>query len=74
MKHTLTHYYVQSQLNDETPQVVGHSQDEETKEIYYKFLDRKKANKLIEDERKVSPEYKYRVVKESTTYDTGKWI
>ena len=74
MKHSFTHYFVQSLLGGSRPQIVGHSQDDETGEIYHKFLDRKKALKLIEDEKKVSPEYKYRVVKETTTYDEGEWI
>lgn len=73
MKHSFTHYFLQSKLNDERPQIVGHSKDEETGEIYHKFLDRKKALKLMEDERKVSPEYKYRIVKETTTYDESAW-
>ena len=73
MKHSFTHYFLQSKLGDAPPQIVGHSEDEETKEIYHKFLDRKKAVKLMEDEKKVSPEYKYRIVKETTTYDEGAW-
>lgn len=73
MKHSHTHYFVQSKLGDKQPQIVGHSQDKKTKKVYFKFMDRKKANKLIEDERKVSPEYKYRLVKETTTYDEGPW-
>ena len=74
MKHSFTHYYLQSKLGDELPKIVGHSQDEETNEIYYKFLDRKKAVKLMEDEKKVSPEYKYRIVKETTTYYESDWV
>lgn len=73
MKHSFTLYFLQSKLGDVQPQIVGHSQDEETKEIYHKFLDRKKAVKLMEAEKKVSPEYKYRIVKETTTYDEGSW-
>ena len=53
MKHSLTHYFLQSKLGDAPPEIVGHSQDDETKEIYHKFLDRKKAVKLMEDEKKV---------------------
>lgn len=73
MKHTYTHYYLQSKKGDEQPKIVGHSKDEETGEVYYKFLDRKKAVKLMEDEKKVSPEYQYRIVKETTSYDEGAW-
>ncbi len=73
MKHSFTHYFLQSKLGDAQPQIVGHSEDEETKEIYHKFLDRKKAVKLMVDEKKVSPEYKYRIVKCTETYDEGSW-
>jgi hypothetical protein len=75
MKHSFTHYYVQSKkvAGDEQPQIVGHSKDDETGEIYYKFLDIKKANKLLADEKLVSPEYKYRVIKEVTTYEETAW-
>lgn len=72
-KHSFTHYFLQSKLGDAQPQIVGHSQDEETGEIYHKFLDRKKAVKLMEDEKKVSPEYKYRIVKCTETYEEGAW-
>ena len=73
MKHTNTHYFLQSKLGDAEPQIVGHSQDEETDEVYYKFLERKKALKLMEDEKKISPEYKYRIVKCTETYEEGSW-
>lgn len=73
MKHSFTHYFLQSKLGDAPPQIVGHSQDDETKEIYHKFLDRKKAVKLMEDEKKVSPEYKYRIVKCTEIFDEGTW-
>ncbi len=73
MKHSFTHYFLQSKKGDERPKIVGHSQDKKTKEIYHQFLDRKKAIKLMEDEKKISPEYKYRIVKETTSYDEGTW-
>jgi hypothetical protein len=72
-KHSFTHYYIQSKKEGEMPKIVGHSQDKKTKEIYYKFLDKKKANKLLEDEREVSPEYQYRIVKETITYEESNW-
>jgi hypothetical protein len=52
MKHSFTHYFLQSKLGDAPPQIVGHSQDEETKEIYHKFLDRKKLSNLWKMKRK----------------------
>ena len=73
MKHTFTHYFLQSELAGAKPQIVGHSKNEQTGEIYYKFLDRKKVVKLMEDEKNVSPEYRYRIVKCSETYDYGYW-
>jgi hypothetical protein len=73
MKHSFTNYYVQSKKTDERPQIVCHSKDDETGEMYHKFLDKKKAVKLMEDEKKVSPEYKYRIMKETTTYEEGVW-
>lgn len=73
MKRTFTHYFLQSKLKDGQPQIVGHSKDSETGEIHYKFYDRKQAVKLMEAEKKVSPEYHYRIVKETTTYDEGMW-
>lgn len=73
IKHSFVHYYVQSFKDQEAPRIVGHSTDEKTGEIYYKFLDRKSANKLLSDEKKGEPEYKYRVVKETTIYETTNW-
>ena len=69
MKHSFTYYFLQSKKGYEQPQIVGHSQDKKTKEIFYKFFDRKKAAKLMEDEKKVSPQYKYMIVKVTTTYN-----
>jgi hypothetical protein len=66
MKHSSTVYWIESIDKKGKESVVGHSQDDKTKEVYYKFLDRKKALKLIDDERKVSPEYRYRLVKQTT--------
>lgn len=73
-KKRFTHYYIQSRLENEVPKIVGHSQDKKTKEIYHKFLDRKKAILLLENEKKVSPEYQYRIIKCVETYDVGNWI
>lgn len=73
MKHSFTYYFVQSKLGDAQPKIVGHSQDNETKEIYYKFLDRKKAIKLMEDKKKVSPKYTYRIVKYTETFNEDAW-
>ena len=73
MKRSFTYYFIQSQKDGGKPEIVGHSQDKKTKEIYYKFMDRKKAISLMNDEKFVSPEYKYRLVKETHTFDEGAW-
>jgi len=69
MKHSSTFYFVQAKLGDKFPEIIGHSKDEETGEVYYKFLDKKKAKQLLENEKKVSPEYQYRIVKETITHE-----
>lgn len=68
-----TYYYVESKDDKGAVQVVGHSQDEETKEIYYKFIDKSKAKKLLQDEKIVSPEYKYRLVKITQNIKFENW-
>lgn len=64
----MTTYYVQSRDANNNLGIVGHSEDEETKEVYYKFMDKAKARKLMDEERKVSPEKMYRIVKETVTF------
>lgn len=77
MKNTLkissVNYYVQSKKGEESVRIVGHSTDETTGEVYFKFLHRKEANKLLKEGKKVEPEYKYRVIKETTIYEAGEW-
>jgi hypothetical protein len=68
----MTHYFLQSKLNDKI-HIVGHSTDEETGEVYFKFLDKSKVKKLMADEMKVSPEYEYRIVKVTENIDLGRW-
>lgn len=69
---TQTTYFVQS-LKDGKIETLAHGKDEETGELYCEFLDKKKAMGLLEAEKKVSPEYKYRIVKETKTYKLGSW-
>lgn len=66
-------YWVQSKDEHGKEENVCHSKDDETGELYYQFLDRAKANKLIWAERKASPEYKYRVVKETKILELEPW-
>lgn len=73
-KHSFTHYYVQVQREGENPQIVYHTYDEEEKEYYHKFIDRKKAKALAEAKKKLTPNEKFRVVKCTETYDTEPWF
>ena len=73
MKHSTTYYFIQSVIEGNAPEIVGHGKDEETGEIFYKFLDKKKAKDLIVAEKKISPQYKYRLVKEVSNFDFGEW-
>lgn len=74
MTHTSTYYYIQSMIDGKEPEIIGHSKNKETGEVYYKMLSRKQALNLMKDERKVSPEYKYRVVKETQSFSEGEWL
>ncbi len=73
MKHSFTHFYVESVKGGEQPKIVAHSKDKKTQELYYKFLSKQSAQKLISDEKKLEPALKYRIVKETTTYEQGMW-
>ena len=73
-KQSFTHYYVQALVEGEDPQVVYHTHDKETDEYYHKFMDRKKAQKLAEAEKKITPDNKFRVVKCTETYDPIPWF
>lgn len=72
-KQSFTHYYVQV-LIDKLPQIVYHSHNEDKTEYYYKFMDKKKAQKLAEAEKEVTPEHKFRVVKCTETFDPKPWF
>ena len=73
-KQSFTHYYVQAQNEGEQPEIVHHTYDEEEKEYYYKFLDKKKAKALAEAEKKITPDVKFRVVKCVETYEPDAWF
>ena len=74
MRHTSTHYYVQVQEKGKSPAIIHHTVNKEKDEYYYKFIDRKKAQALADAEKKISPNFKFRVVKCSTTYDAKPWF
>ena len=44
------------------------------KKHYHKFLDKKKAQELLEAEKVATPNVKFRVVKCTETYDVGTWF
>jgi hypothetical protein len=74
MKKSFTHYYVQAQEEGGLPEIVPHTSDEETEEFFHKFLDRKKAQELLENEKSITPTIKFRVVKCTETFDIGNWV
>lgn len=73
-KHSFTHYYVQAQKEGSEPEIVAHTYNKKTKEYYHKFLDRKKAQDLLDTEKRDAPDTKFRIVKCVETYDAGNWI
>ena len=73
-KQSFTHYYVQAKEEGGLPEIVSHTYDEKKKEHFHKFLDRKKAQELLEAEKKATPNVKFRVVKCTETYDAGNWF
>lgn len=73
-KRSFTHYYVQAQEEGGLPQIVVHTLNEKTQENYHKFPDRKKAQELIEAEKKAAPNVKFRIVKCTETFESGNWI
>ena len=73
-KQSIVHYYVQAKKKDEAPEIVYHTHDKETNEYFYKFLNKKQAKKLAEDEKKISPDVKFRVVKLTEVYDVDSWF
>lgn len=76
MKETMTnhnYFYVQIFVEGGMPEIIHHSQDEETGEFYYKFLSRAEANKLLKAEKKINPNNKYRVVRLRESYFATEW-
>jgi len=69
-----THYYVQMQQENDFPKPVPHTIDEEKDEMYYRFIDRKKAQALADATKKANPDNKYRVVKSTETFYVTEWF
>jgi len=72
-KKSFTHYYVQAQEEGGLPEIVSHTYDKKKKQHFHKFLDRKKAQELLDKEKLIVPNVKFRVVKCTETYDAGTW-
>jgi hypothetical protein len=72
-KKSFTHYYVQAQEEGGLPEIVCHTYHKKKKEHYHKFLERKKAQALLEAEKVATPNVKFRIVKCVETYDAGAW-
>ena len=72
-KKSFAHYYVQAQEEGGLPEIVSHAYDKKKKEYFHKFLDRKKAQELLDKEKLITPNTKFRVVKCTEIYDAGIW-
>lgn len=70
----MVYYYVQSKSENNDVAIIGHSQDDKTGEVYYKFVSKSQAHKLAQDERKIKPDSKYRIVKVIERIEIGPWI
>lgn len=66
-------FWVESKDSKDNIQTICHGKDEETGEMYYKFLSRVQANKFLKDEQKAKPKYKYRVVREVREIFQTQW-
>jgi hypothetical protein len=73
-KTKFTHYYVQAQEEEGLPEIVSHTYDKKTKEHFHKFLHLKKAQELLQAEKKSSPNVKFRVVKCTEIYEAESWV
>ena len=73
MKYSFTYYFVQLKIEKEDPIIICHSKDEETGGLYHKFLNKKEAVKLKKNEKKLSPEKQYRIVKCVENFHFDEW-
>jgi hypothetical protein len=74
MKHCFTYYYVQSQEYNNIPKIVYHTKNKKTNEYYYKFLDKEKAKELAEEEKKLFPVLKFRVIECTEIFEPSEWF
>lgn len=73
MRLRVNHFWVESKDKEGKEQIVCHGKDEETGEMYHLFLTRSAASKLVAAEKKVSPEYQYRIVREVKEMFRTEW-
>lgn len=69
----LNRFWVESRDDTGIERIVAHGKDEKTGEAYYEFLTRASANKLLKEEQKASPNYKYRVVRKVVQIFKTNW-
>jgi hypothetical protein len=74
MEQSVTYWFVQSQDSNNTPEIVAHSQDDETKILYYKFTTHKKAKQFADAKKLLNSNIKYCIVKCIKTYDAETWF
>lgn len=67
------HYTVQVEVEGGFPINIAHTHKKETDEYFYEFLDKKKAIELMEAEKLLSPNERFRVVKRTTIYQPMEW-
>ena len=71
---SFTYYYVQAQEQGGLPEIVSHTYDKKKKEHFHKFLDRKKAQELLDKEKAITPNTKFRIVRLTETYTDSPWV
>ncbi|WP_338357622.1 hypothetical protein [Yeosuana marina] len=74
MKHCFIYYYVQSQEDNHIPEIVYHTKNKKTNEYYYKFLYKEKAKKLAEEQKKLFPVLKFRVIECIEIFELSEWF
>lgn len=66
-------YIVQSKNDKGTIQSIAHSICKNTGGLFCKFIDKKKAEDLLNKEKEISPEYQYRILTITKTHKCSDW-
>lgn len=74
MKNTMTHYYIQGKRENEQPFTVCHTYNEEKKEYFHKFMKKISALELLQAEKAINKDTKYRLIKVTETITIDKWV